>query len=77
MVRVELTEAIYLSLLGFVPGLLGSWAVYSFLQSYSGILMILTAERVALILILTIMMCAISGRIAVGRAIRLDPVEVF
>jgi putative ABC transport system permease protein len=51
--------------------------LYALLQSESGILMRLTPGRTALIFVLTIAMCALSGLIAVRKVINSDAAEVF
>ena len=77
LIKVVLQEAFFLSLLGYPPGLLASLAIYHFLQSYTGILMRLSPARMALVLGLTVVMCAAAGAIAVRKATQSDPAEVF
>ena len=74
---VVLREAVYLALLGFLPGLLCSVVLYAALEAASGILMRLSLYRVAVVLVLTVLMCAVSGLIAIRKVIDSDPAEVF
>jgi putative ABC transport system permease protein len=77
LVGVVLKEALYLGVLGFVPGLLVSLACYAGVEAASGIPMRLTAGRAAVVLGLTVLMCAASGLLALRRLLRNDPAEVF
>lgn len=76
-VRVVLEEALWLSLLGFVPGLIVSALAYWGLAAATGLLMELNLARVLLILSLTIAMCVVSGCLAIRRLIGNDPAELF
>jgi putative ABC transport system permease protein len=77
LVKVVLQEALYLGVIGFFPGVLCSLGVYALLQLYSGILMRLTPGRMVLVFVLTVVMCALSGTIAIRKVINSDPAEVF
>jgi putative ABC transport system permease protein len=76
-VGLVLRQSLYLSLLGFVPGLLASMVLYAALANYTGLLLILTAKRALLVLLLTIAMCAISGTLAMRKLWSADPAELF
>jgi putative ABC transport system permease protein len=75
--KVVLQEAVILAVLGYFPGLLISRAAYGFIETASGIQMRLNFGRCLLVLVLTVIMCAVSGLIAVRKVIRSDPTEVF
>ncbi len=77
LVRIVLQKAVYLGLLGFVPGLIVSALVYAGIEGYSGILMRLTIGRALVVLVATIAMCLLAGAIAIRRVIQSDPAEVF
>ncbi len=77
LVKVVLSEAVYLAVLGFAPGLLISLGLYAALQWASGVLMRLTPERAALVFVLTVAMCVVSGAIAIRKVMNSDPAEVF
>jgi putative ABC transport system permease protein len=74
---VVLQEAVYLSFLGYLPGLAISYLLYTWLRGQTGLPMDLTLLRGGLILILTIVMCIISGSIAIRKVQAADPAEVF
>jgi putative ABC transport system permease protein len=77
LVKVVLQEALYLAMLGFLVGLGCSVGIYAGLQAVSGMRMQLTVPRAALLLGLTMLMCALSALIAVRKALRSDPAEIF
>ena len=63
-VKLVLCQALYLSLLGFLPGLATAAVCYAALTSLTGLTMTLTAPVVALVLLVTIAMCVVSGILA-------------
>lgn len=77
LIRLVMKQALFLSLLGFIPGLLGGLALYTVIQHFTRILMFMTAERVALIFLLTVFMCVFAGILAVKKVLRADPAELF
>ncbi len=72
-----LREALWLAVLGFLPGLGLSWLLYETLDHTIGIPMMLTRNRILLILGLTILMCVASGLLALRKVKTADPAEVF
>ena len=74
---VVMQEAIILSVLGFIPGLLVSALFYHLAAGATGLLFHLTRERILGIYIMTFLMCLISGAIAVRKVQATDPAEVF
>jgi putative ABC transport system permease protein len=75
--RVVLHQAALLGVVGFVPGLAVSWLIYRLLGHLTGLPMLLTPGRLALVFGLTVGMCVLSGLIAVRKAQTADPAEVF
>ncbi|MFL5342672.1 MAG: ABC transporter permease DevC [Gemmataceae bacterium] len=74
---VVLQEALLLSLLGFAAGLALGWPLYLVLQDKTGLPMTVTLGRAGLILALTVLMCVVSGFLALRRVRTADPAEVF
>lgn len=72
-----LCQSFYLACVGFVPGLLVSWALYDSLAAASGLVMRLTPLRIALVWSLTLAMCMASGVLALRRLWRADPASLF
>ena len=77
LVRLVLTQATLLGMLGFLPAVLLTFGLYSILTAITGIITQLTVARVALVFILTLGMCVVAGILAVRRAIAVDPAELF
>jgi putative ABC transport system permease protein len=77
LVRLVLTQAALLGMLGFFPAVLMTLALYSILTTITGIVTTLTVMRVALVFILTLVMCVVAGLLAVRKAIAVDPAELF
>lgn len=70
-------QSFYLSLIGFVPGLGISWIAFQITGGLTGLLMILTLGRVLLIFGITIVMCVLSGLLAVRKLLAADPASLF
>jgi putative ABC transport system permease protein len=77
LVRVVLAQALVLALLGFVPGLVLSQVFYQGVARATGLLMRLTVPRAAFVLVLTVVMCAFAGSMAMRKVLSADPAEVF
>jgi len=76
-VRVVLSEALYLALLAYLPGLLAAVFLYSLLQGMTGTTMMLTLPRGLLVFVMALVMCVVSAAMAVWKVLRSDPAEVF
>jgi len=70
-------QAMYLAILGFIPGLILSWILFLINSNRTGLLMELTLPRVALILAATLCMCILSGLLAVRKLLAADPASLF
>lgn len=77
LLGVVLQEAVILSILGFIPGVCVSTILYSLTANATGLLMEMRFDRAFNILLLTFVMCLISGAIAVRKVQSTDPAEVF
>jgi putative ABC transport system permease protein len=77
MVGIVMKKAFFLSLFGFLPGLLGGILLYAFIEHYTKILMYLTIPRIGLVLFLTVFMCCVAGILAMKRALSADPADLF
>lgn len=72
-----LCQSFYLACVGFIPGLLISWVLYDSLAAASGLVMRMTLTRIALVWGLTLLMCMLSGILALRRLWRADPASLF
>ena len=71
------TEALWLALMGFVPGALVSWGLYAWLGGQTSLRMDMTADVLLLVLGSTILMCVLSGLLAVRKLLTADPASLF
>jgi putative ABC transport system permease protein len=75
--RLMLTQSFYLACLGFLPGIVISYLLYQALANYSGLIMMMTWDRVASVWVLTLIMCCISGALAIRKLFNSDPASLF
>ncbi len=74
---VILCQSFYLACIGFVPGAVFAWGLYSLLAEASGLIMKMTLGRLALVWVLTLLMCLVSGILAIRKLFRTDPASLF
>ena len=74
---IILCQSFYLACLGFLPGLLVSYGLYSMLAESSGLVMSMTWERILLVWGLTLVMCLVSGALAIRKLFGTDPASLF
>ncbi|HEY9889847.1 MAG TPA: ABC transporter permease DevC, partial [Candidatus Obscuribacterales bacterium] len=77
LLGVVMQEALILSVLGFIPGLLVSRLLYTGASNAIGLVFLMTPARIANLYLATLAMCLISGAIAVRKVQSTDPAEVF
>jgi putative ABC transport system permease protein len=74
---VVFKEALLLSMLGYLPGLAISQALYVFTAGQTGLPISMTGQRMVMVFIFTILMCCASGALAMRRIRSADPAEIF
>lgn len=74
---VVFQEAIILGVLGYIPGFSLSLGLYDLAKNSTFLPIEMVLSRALLVLILTIIMCSISGLIAVRRIRKADPADIF
>lgn len=74
---IVLQMALYLSVIGYVPGLLISMLVYDRLAHGTGLLLNMTLPEAGLVFVLTLGMCIASGCLAMRKVLAADPAELF
>jgi putative ABC transport system permease protein len=77
LLLVVFQEALILAICGFIPGGLVSFFMYTFTRGVTKLPLFMTPERIILVLILTIIMCLISGAIAMRKLNSADPADIF
>ncbi len=74
---IVMQEAALLGVLGYIPGaLLVTW-LYGKAAAATSLPIYMTGSRAILVLLLTLVMCAVAGLLATRKVRRLDPAEVF
>jgi putative ABC transport system permease protein len=74
---VVFEEAIILALLGFIPGLILPLGLYRLASNATNLPIYMTLVRALLVLVLTIVMCGLSGAIATRKLQAADPADMF
>jgi putative ABC transport system permease protein len=77
LLLVVFEEAIILAFLGFIPGLVLPIGLYQLAANATALPISMKASRAVLVLILTLVMCAISGAIATRKLQSADPADMF
>lgn len=77
LLGVVFEEALILAVLGFAPGVAIAMGLYRLAGKATALPMIMTLERAILVLVLTIVMCGISGAIATRKLHSADPADIF
>lgn len=77
LLNVVFQEAILLSVLGYIPGFVISLALYNVAKGGTGLPMIMTLDLASTVMILTVVMCFVSGAIAVRKLQAADPADIF
>jgi putative ABC transport system permease protein len=77
LLTVVFQEAIILSIVGFFPGMFAAVGLYSMTRAATNLPLMMTVARAITVLLLTMMMCIISGTIAVRKLRAADPADMF
>jgi putative ABC transport system permease protein len=70
-------ESVVLSVFGYIPGFFISLLIYHIARDATFLPLRMTAERGAMVYLLTIGMCVASGALALRRLRKADPAEIF
>ncbi len=70
-------EAIILSVLGFIPAFFLAIGLYNMTEKATALPIFMTQDRGIFVFVLTIVMCVISGAIAVRKVQEADPADIF
>jgi len=69
--------ATVLAVLGYLPGLALVWWLYGLAADATQLPLYITWERALAVFCTTLLMCALSGLLAMRKVRKLDPAEVF
>ena len=74
---VILQEAVILAFVGYMPGFAVTMFLYNRARAATLLPVLMSSERAIMVLILTLVMCFISGTIAVRKLQSADPADIF
>jgi putative ABC transport system permease protein len=74
---VVLQQAIFLAILGYIPGFLIGLLIYALARDVTNLPISMTPQRAAGVFVATFVMCAFSGLMASRFLRRADPVDLF
>ena len=77
LMKVILQQAVVLSLLGFLPGWGLAQVLYYVTSEGAGIPIQMTRQSLLLVLVLSVVMCVLSGFGAARKTLNADPAELF
>lgn len=77
LLMVVFQEALILSVIGYLPGAGIATGLYALTKSATQLPMVMTLARAIIVFILTIVMCSVSGAIAVRKLQAADPADIF
>jgi putative ABC transport system permease protein len=77
LLKVVFQEAVILGLMGYIPGYFLSTAMYNLAKGATALPIYMTQERGTFVLILTVIMCVLSGAVAVRKVADADPADIF
>ena len=77
LLTVILQEALLLAVLGYFPGILFALFMYKTAREATLLPVFMSFDRAVMVLILTMIMCIISGAIAVRKLRSADPADIF
>jgi len=75
--RIILEQALWMAVLGYVPGMVLCWGVSSWAFASQGIMILITPGTAAGAFIVTVLMCVSSALFAIQKVTRVDPAIVF
>jgi putative ABC transport system permease protein len=77
LLRVLIQESLLLAILGYIPSFIVTLGLYSLAAGATMLPIAMTVERAINVFILTVVMCSISGAIAMRKLQSADPADIF
>lgn len=74
---IVIQEAFVLSILGYIPGFFVCIGLYTLTKNATSLPLDMTVERGIQVLVITVLMCVISGAISLRKVQSADPAEIF
>jgi putative ABC transport system permease protein len=77
LLNVILQEAFLLAVVGYVPGFISALVLYNIAKDATFLPIFMSYNRAIMVIMLTILMCFISGMIAIRKLSSADPADIF
>jgi putative ABC transport system permease protein len=77
LLSVVFEEAVILAVLGFIPGAILPVGLYALAAKATALPIYMTALRAIIVLLLTLIMCGMSGELATRKLQSADPADMF
>jgi putative ABC transport system permease protein len=77
LLNVLLQEALILAVLGFIPGFVVAVGLYQITYAATLLPIAMTVNRAVMVFLLTVVMCSMSGAIAMRKLQAADPADIF
>ena len=77
LLGIVFEEAFLLAMLGFFPGVAGAIGLYTLARNGTGLPILMTTSRAITVLVMTMIMCMVSGTIATRKLQSADPADIF
>lgn len=77
LLLVIFQEAIFLAVIGYIPGFIAALGMYQLLTGLTRLELVMTVNLAVTVFILTLAMCLISAAIASNKLRSADPADVF
>ena len=77
LLSIVFQEAVILAVLGYIPGFALSLGLYDLTKNATFLPLEMAFDRAFLVFLLTVLMCSISGVIAMRKLNQADPADIF
>ncbi len=77
LISLVVKQSLWLSVLGFIPGVIGAVVLYFGIQYSTRILMFITPGRILFVFILTVFMCLVASFFAMKKVLKADPADLY
>jgi putative ABC transport system permease protein len=75
--KIVFQQALLLAILGYIPGIIISVIIYDLTQKATKLPIEMNTGRIVLVLVSVIVMCLLSGSIAINKLRSVDPADIF
>jgi putative ABC transport system permease protein len=70
-------QALLLAILGFIPGIIVSFGLYDVAQTATRLPVIMDTNKTLNVFVSVIIMCTVSGTLAIQKLRSVDPADIF